>query len=122
MTKPETYAQFDRAFRNVSAYAVSIHGKQVGRVAFKHGESRVDCYAQVWGAAMVKGSAGGGGYDKMSAAAEAAFAKLAADEKDPFAFCHAGSWKKALGAESRDGERWTRRLEAAGYTVQHVFG
>lgn len=115
MTK--IYDQFDRAFQSVSAYLITgPEGQQIGRVALKHGNARLDCYFQIWGCEMVKGSAGGGGYDKASAAVRAAVAKIATDKSGPaFVIQHAFH-------NSNDGARWSSVIEAEGYTVQHVFG
>lgn len=113
------YDQFDKAFSKVSAYVIFEGAQNVGRIAFKRGDSRTTCYAQVWGAAMAAGHASGHGYDKTSAAAENAIAKLVGHLKDGSA-AHVGRWKKALDTGST-GERWARRLETAGYTVAHVI-
>lgn len=114
-----TYAAFDRAFSNVSAYIILHSGAAVGRVAFKHGAS-VQCFAQVWGSNMERGKAGGGGYDRATAAAEQAFARMGGKDASAHARPHIDAMQQAMAGP--DGERWTKRLEDAGYTVQHVFG
>jgi hypothetical protein len=119
-TSEATYAAFDRAFSNVSAYIILHSGAAVGRVAFKHGAS-VQCYAQIWGAEMTRGKAGGGGYDRASAAAGQAFAIMSTDADTlPDAKAHVDAIKDAMAGP--DGQRWASRIEAAGYTVQHVIG
>ena len=120
MSKREaTYAAFDRAFSNVSAYVLIHDGAPVGRVAFKHGAS-VQCFAQIWGSDMSRGRAGGGGYDRTTAAAEQAIERMGGGDTRPDAQAHVDAIKAAMGGQ--DGKRWTQRVEDAGYTVQHVFG
>ena len=114
-----TYAAFDRAFSNVSAYLITYEGQQVGRVAFKHGSS-VQCFAQLWGSDMQRGKASGGGYDRSTAAAEAAFASIGEGDVRPDVQQHVDAIKQAMAGP--EGQRWISRIEAAGYTVQHVFG
>lgn len=73
------YEQHNKAFANVSAYVICKDGKQVGNIAFKFprdGAGRLYCYLHVHGSPMVRGFAGGYGYDKKSAAASAAAAQL----------------------------------------------
>ena len=118
-TREATYAAFDRAFSNVSAYVILHSGAAVGRVAFKHGAS-VQCYAQVWGSDMERGKAGGGGYDRTTAAAEQAFARMGGKDATPQVKAHVDAIQRAMTGP--DGKRWTVRLEEAGYTIQHVFG
>lgn len=119
MTHEATYAAFDRAFSAISAYLIMKDGRQVGRVAFKHGAS-VQCFAQIWGCEMQRGKAGGGGYDRASAAAEGAFRKMAPDSAREDARADMEACTAAIAAE--DGWSWAQRLEHAGYVVQHVFG
>jgi hypothetical protein len=118
-TREAIYAAFDSAFSTVSAYLITHEGQQVGRVAFKHGAS-VRCFAQVWGSDMAQGKAGGGGYDKATAAAEQAFARMGQGETRPDVQHHVDAIKQAMTGP--DGHRWISRIEAAGYSVQHVFG
>lgn len=118
-TREATYAAFDRAFSNVSAYIIIHNGAAIGRVAFKHGVS-VQCYAQVWGSDMQRGKAGGGGYDRSTAAVEQAFARMGGTDANAAAAEHVTAIKAAMAGT--DGKRWTQRLEEAGYTIQHVFG
>ncbi|BBD98075.1 hypothetical protein SAMIE_1015760 [Sphingobium amiense] len=120
MTREATYAAFDRAFANVSAYVILHSGAAIGRVAFKHGAS-VQCYAQIWGGDMQRGTAGGGGYDRATAAAEQAFSRMSEDSatRDDAAN-HIIALQSALAGS--DGKRWALCIEDAGYTVQHVFG
>lgn len=117
-TSEATYAAFDRAFSNISAYVILHSGAAVGRVAFKHGAS-VQCFAQVWGCTMERGKAGGGGYDRATAAAEQAFARMGDKDASAHAQPHLYAMQEAMVGP--DGARWTRRLEDAGYTVQHII-
>lgn len=116
------YEQFDKATRDVSAFAVFKGPDYIGRVVFKRGTSglRTTCFAQVWGLRMAKGMANGGGYDKDSAAAENAISKIKPeDERDPAPLEHLKAWQDAM--KGPEGERWNRRLDAAGYNVVHVI-
>ena len=66
------YKQHEAAFANVSAFVLTDStGARVGTVAFKFprdGAGRLYCYLHLIGSEMVRGFAGGGGYDKRSAA------------------------------------------------------
>lgn len=113
-----TYDKFDAAFRGVSAYAILKDGKPVGRAVFKHG-GRCTVYFQAWGAAMVTASAGGGGYDRATAAVESAAAEIICD--DDSAWPTVQEIKDAI-ANGPEGYRWQSRLEAVGFTVANVIG
>lgn len=93
-------------------------GLHAGRIVFRYprdGAGRLYCYAQVWGAAMVRGWAGGYGYDKRSAAVESAVGRLDMEPDTKPAAPHIKAWKAAMAGPG--GERWSRRLEMAGYQV-----
>ena len=106
--------QFDKATKAISAYAILKDGAFVGRIVFRHGAA-MSCYLQVWGSAMVKGQARGGGYDRATAAAYNAAAQPAhADDRQHGA---AAALRAALLGASDGGTGWINRLEAAGYTV-----
>lgn len=115
----DIYEEFDRATGGLVAYAISKDDEQVGRVVIKYGSS-VRAFCQIWCSRMVKGTARGGGYDRASAAVESAVAKMKADHGDNGAAAHIAAWQGALRGDS--GYGWLRRLEDAGYTVQHVLG
>lgn len=114
------YDQHDAAFRNVSAYVVLKDGKPVAKVAFKFGGA-VTAYVHWLGLEMTRGQAGGGGYDRQSAAvAYAARKAIAAHAND--------EWREAGQAEfacaaffkacERDaGQHWDGALRDAGFTV-----
>lgn len=77
---PTVYEKHDKAFSNVSAYAIVKDGQLVGKIAYKFpkdGAGRLVCFLHFHGYEMVTGYAGGYGYDKRSASLEAA-----ADHKD----------------------------------------
>ena len=111
------YDQFDAAFANVSAYAISIDGEHVARVAIKYpqdGAGRLYAYVHILGGQMVRGSATGYGYDKRSAAVVDAAGKLTGDES----YC-AALFKRTLAKDG--GYEWTTYLEKAGFTVDQVI-
>ena len=77
MTK--IYEQHDAAFRQVSAFAILRNGEPVAHIAFKYprdGAGRLYAYVHWLGVEMVRGYAGGYGYDKRSAAIENAVPKI----------------------------------------------
>jgi len=123
MTTATTYEQFDRAFAGISAYAIIKDGKPVGRVVIKHGAA-VTAYIQAWLQPMAKGQARGGGYDRPTAAVQAAAAKLSPDMeypregRDP---SELAALKTAL-TTGKDGTRWQTLLENAGYTLALTIG
>lgn len=67
------YEQHDKAFNAINAFVIAHDaGKGIERlatIAFKRGATgNVKCFFHQLGYAMQSGNAGGGGYDKMSAA------------------------------------------------------
>lgn len=120
MTNP-VHTQFDSAFRGVSAYAILRDGKPVGRVIIKY-NTAVSAYVQAWTQPMVKGQAWGGGYDRASAAVQAAAVKLASDGvlACPDGLAVMDAMKAAL-TDGRDGVTWTRKLEDAGFVLALVI-
>ncbi len=120
----DIYSQFDTAFRGVSAYAILRDGKSVGRIIIKHGTA-VTAYVHAWMEPMVKGQARGGGYDRASAAVQAAAAKLSPDTDYPrdggtLSGTVLADIKDALTG-GRDGSRWQHQLEDAGFVVALVI-
>lgn len=76
---PFNYQAFEKGTGHISAYALVKDGSAVGRIVIKpprDGAGRLYAYVQVWGAPMVRGSAGGYGYDKTGAALSVALKKL----------------------------------------------
>jgi hypothetical protein len=77
-------------------------------------------YVQVWGFAMAIGRAGGGGYDRTTAAVEQAMAKISQDDsKDAEAIAILERFQAAMAGPG--GKRWNQRLEDAGFTVALVI-
>jgi hypothetical protein len=73
------YDQHQAAFARVSAFVVlDSTGERVATVAIKYPGAglRLWSYVHLIGVEMVRGSAGGGGYDKTSAAVAQAIGKL----------------------------------------------
>ena len=121
-TTEATYAAFDSATRQLGACAiVNEAGEYVARAVFRYPSARstrVTCFLQVWGEAMQRGHADGGGYDKETAAFEAAAAKLTAESSPNEAAT--AILKDAAGRD--DGKRWADRLVGTGLTVLNVTG
>jgi hypothetical protein len=115
------YDQFDAATKEIGAYAIFAGDKYAARIVLKYprdGAGRLYCYVHIFGSAMVRGSASGGGYDKATAAFEDAIGKLVDTSwPDSFAVEHLQAIMSATGP---DGSRWARRLEKLGYTVACV--
>ena len=117
MTK--IYDQHAAAFRNVSAFVILKDGERVATVALKFpadGAGRLYAYVHWLGTEMVRGFAGGYGYDKRSAAVSDAIRRNAgkvdneAPDTDAWAAFSAALWNDG-------GDDWTRALEKAGFQV-----
>lgn len=124
------YDQHDKAFNRVSAYVIARDGKRVATIAFKlpaDGAGRLYVYVHWLGEPMVRGFAGGYGYDKRSAACSAAAKRLARDNPTEMArrLSRADGYEEELATwrtfrdalTPDDGSTWDRRLEAAGFNV-----
>lgn len=110
------YEQHDKAFKNVSAYVVTLGDKRLATVAFKRGNA-VTCFLHVLGLEMTKGRANGGGYDRASAAAYDAVMKTKVlDGARPEEAHTLENFKKAL-KEGNGGSHWDRALRDMGYSV-----
>lgn len=114
------YDQHRASFPHVSAYVVMYGARQVATIAFKFprdGAGRLYCYAHWFGTPMVRGYAGGYGYDKRSAAAASAARKM--PEHLPDGYDGAGDvYGKFVDTISRDGgEEWHNALRKAGFDV-----
>lgn len=124
------YDQHSAAFANVSAFVVMQGTELVARVAIKFprdGAGRLYAYVHFFGMPMVRGSAGGGGYDKRTAAVEDAMKKI-----DPAHFApdtYGSHWEEVraectafrdavLGAP--DGADWSDSFRKAGYLVMQA--
>jgi hypothetical protein len=119
------YEQHRTAFSAVSAHVVMLGSERVATVAFKFGNA-VTAYVHYFGTPMTRGRAGGGGYDRKSAACRDAVRKTPAHlpanthpdgtpyhddaERAAFAKFHA-----AIVAD--DGSDWRNRLRDAGFVV-----
>ena len=121
------YDQHRAAFGQVSAYVI-VHGdERIGTIAFKFprdGAGRLYAYVHWHGEPMVRGFAGGYGYDKMSAACADAARKLSISQGEwadgtpyysPEILALHALFKDALARD--DGQDWNRRLEDAGFLV-----
>lgn len=117
----DIYDRFDKATREFTAVALVLDGQAVGRIVIKHGAAAT-AYVQIWGAEMACGRATGYGYDKQSAAVIDAVRRLPESTASDATWRTAAEKIKAAFADGRDGERWTRRLEAVGFAVCNVIG
>lgn len=121
------YEQHKAAFAQVSAYVVTHKGERVATIAFKYprdGAGRLYAYVHWLGVPMVRGWAGGYGYDKQSAACQHSTFKLrkawearmadreapGLDERPAFLAFHS-----ALANDG--GSTWDTRLRNAGFDV-----
>lgn len=108
------YDQHRATFSNVSAYVVMDGTERVATIAFKFGGS-VMAYVHWVGLQMTRGRAGGGGYDRQSAACRDAARKIKGDNIRGPAEERACAF---IGAMDRDdGYDWRRHLEDAGFKV-----
>lgn len=81
----DIYQQHESAFASVSAFVLTDStGARVGTVAFKFprdGAGRLYCYLHLIGSEMIRGFAGGYGYDKRSAAFGEALRRFKAERR-----------------------------------------
>jgi hypothetical protein len=120
--KYDIYEQHRKAFANVSAYAIMDHDEMVATIAFKYPRNdmgRLYTYVQWVGVEMVRGAAGGCGYDKHSAALRKASDKMPMQDGEGRLSYHSAErsneLKRALSLD--DGYSWQHNLEKAGFTV-----
>lgn len=119
------YDQHDKAFASVSAFAIVRNGERVANIAFKFprdGAGRLQCFVHWLGLEMVRGIAGGYGYDKRTAAAANAVTR-AHKAKHALMFAEPGSSLEAFTlALARDGgDTWDAMLRKAGFDVWQVL-
>lgn len=113
------YELHDKAFFQVDAYVVTRRGKFVATVAIKypprgHAERRVWAYVHLLGEHMVRAWADGYGYDKTSAALQAAIQKI----KEPKDSADSPDWRSLQAAATEmDAGSWETRLRAHGFEV-----
>jgi hypothetical protein len=133
------YDQHDAAFLQVSAFVIArtvntaslnhdpvIEIDRVATIAFKFpkdGAGRLYCYLHVLGLPMVRGMAGGYGYDKRTAAFEDAAKKQASAKledwqtEDGYAAQREIARAILASFEGRGGHDWQANLRHAGLTV-----
>ena len=123
------YDMHDKAFPRVSAYVIARNGERVATLAFKFpadGAGRLHCFLHWAGLEMVRGYAGGYGYDKLTAAACSAAGRMPGElpvtayadgtphhspaEREAFA-----AFRAALDSDS--GYDWARKVSDAGFAV-----
>jgi hypothetical protein len=116
----DVYDQHRASFPQVSAYVIMYGTRQVGTIAFKFprdGAGRLYAYVHWFGVHMVRGYAGGYGYDKKSAACASATrrmpANLQTDYEDLAQIYEA--FRRDLGDDN--GHSWDARLRSLGFTV-----
>lgn len=123
MTDSTIYKQHDSAFNRVSAYVIARNGERVATIAFKYpadGAGRLYAYVHWLGLPMVRGFAGGYGYDKRSAAcASAAKHIVAPDPQDRTTWERDKEARESfVAAIAKDGgQTWESCLRDAGFTV-----
>jgi hypothetical protein len=116
------YRERDLAFQLISAYAVLKDGNHVANINIRYptGRSlRLRAFLHVLGTPIAKGFAGGGGYDKKSAALESAAESLSLDnapyEPDESTL---ECWHEIRSALTNiGGSQWDHRLRDAGFDV-----
>jgi hypothetical protein len=113
----DIYEMHEKAFAKVSAFVILKGGERVATVAIKFpadGAGRLWAYVHLIGLEMVRGHAGGYGYDKRSAAVSAAIQRIPFADNNHDALTR-GAFQGAAAA--MDSDDWTRALEKAGFTV-----
>jgi hypothetical protein len=120
----DIYDQHHAAFSNVLAYVITDKkGARVATVAFKFsraGTGRVWCYLHIIGLPMVRGMAGGYGYDKQSAASLNAARKVATYSEEDLKIRGKNAANRDAIVEALNGYEgleWARRVENAGFNV-----
>jgi hypothetical protein len=119
----DIYAQHLAAFANVSAYVITKDGERVATIAFKYpkdGAGRLYAYVHWLGTEMIRGHAGGFGYDKHAASLADAANKLYKrpdyeENTRKYAIQSLSNFIYAL--RKNDGYSWERNLCDAGFTV-----
>lgn len=111
----DIYKLHEKAFSNVSAYVILKNGERVATIAFKFpkdGAGRLYAYVHYFGSEMVRGYAGGYGYDKRSAAVEDAIDNVNHAQLEPGFDL---TFIRAL--TNIGGDSWDNALRDAGFTV-----
>ena len=115
------YEQHDTAFRNVAAFVIAKDGKRVATIAFKFGGA-VTAYVHWLGIEMTKGRAGGGGYDRKTAACAAAIRRIpiasrSAEDGTPYDRETKVPRAFITALEADRGPSWESALRDAGFDV-----
>ena len=113
----DVYDQYRASFPHVSAFVIMRDGKQVATVAIKYprdGAGRLYAYVHWLGVPMVRGYAGGYGYDKITAACASAARKIERLQDSDNAY-----WQDAFiqALEMDGGHNWDATLRAASFDV-----
>jgi hypothetical protein len=123
---PDVYDQHKAAFSQVSAFVIlDGAGERFATVAIKFprdGAGRLYAYVHLIGVQMVRGHAGGYGYDKRSASVAAAIAKIPVPLISQAPDDHADRLrlnreKLQAAVPAMDSDDWTRALEKSGFRV-----
>jgi hypothetical protein len=117
----DIYTKHAAAFRNVAAYVIMRGSERVATIAFRFpadGASRLYAYVHWIGEPMVRGFAGGGGYDKRSAACASAAQKMAKLYSATSRLEDHAAYNMFRAELSKDdGKEWHNRLRDAGFEV-----
>ena len=119
----DTYKLHEKAFANVAAYVIMRGDDNLGSIAFKFprdGAGRLYAYLHIYGAPMVRGFAGGFGYDKQTAAvADAARKLLKSPECEPLVRGNPAWYVPTLihTLAQDGGHHWDNALRAADFQV-----
>lgn len=116
----DIYDEIDRRTGTISAYAIMKDGHYVARAIFRN-DAACTCYFQVWGAPPQKGIARGGNYDRHSAAAEVAAAKIEKIESGHGGEAIRVQVRELLSDPKRDGYHWDQNLTEGGFEVARVI-
>ena len=114
----DIYEQHRAAFSNVSAYVILKNGERVATIAFKFpkdGAGRLWAYVHWFGVPMVRGYAGGYGYDKKTAACASAARHI--EQLDVAYGDHVGHHAFITALEKDGGHTWDSTLRTAGFEV-----
>jgi hypothetical protein len=128
----DIYKQHEAAFASVSAYVVvDAAGERVATIALKYprdGAGRLYAYVHLISVPMVRGFAGGYGYDKGSAAVSEAIMHIPTYEHRPGGMkrsaygdsINANREKLRAAAPHMDSGGWLREIEAQGFRVMQA--
>ena len=120
---PTIYQQYDAAFSNVASYVIIKDGELVARISFKYprdGAGRLYAYVHWLGTEMIRGFAGGYGYDKHAASLADAARKLykRSDYEENTRNHAIKSLSNFIYAlKQDDGHEWEHHLREAGFTT-----